>query len=73
LVSLGGSALKPKIDPERWYTAAEAAPFLRIKDDTVKEHCRKKTIRGKQIGPLKVWSVQGREIIRKRKEWNLDP
>ncbi len=64
--------MKRKIDPNRWYTAREAAPFLDATEVTVKEHCRKKMIRGKQRGTMKAWHVQGREIIRRRKELSLD-
>jgi len=64
--------LKRKVNPGRWYTAREAAALLRITELTVKERCRKKTIKGKQMGALKAWHVQGREIIRLRKTWNLD-
>ena len=61
-----------KIDPRRWYTAREAAPLLDVTEVTVKEHCRKGTIKGKQRGTLKAWHVRGTELTRLRKKWNLD-
>lgn len=64
--------MKRKIDPDRWYTAREAAPFLGVTELTVKEYCRKEIIKGKQRGARKTWHVQGREIIRRQKALNLD-
>lgn len=64
--------MKRKINPDRWYTARQAAPYLDIAEVTVKEHCRRGTIRGKRRGSLKAWYVKGREIIRCQKAWNLD-
>ena len=64
--------MKRKVNPGRWYTAREAAPLLSITELTVKDRCRKKTIKGKQRGALKAWHVLGREINRLRKAWNLD-
>jgi hypothetical protein len=65
--------LKRKINPNRWYTAREAAALIGgITELTVKARCRKKTLKGKQMGTLMAWHVQGREIMRFRKTWNLD-
>lgn len=64
-----------KIDPSRWYTAREAAPFLNVMEDTVKQYCRDGDVRrGKAIqeGRRKVWKILGEEIIRLRSEWHLD-
>jgi len=63
---------KPVIDPKHWYPAEEAAPFLGIRDATLKNRLRKGSIKGRQQGPKKVWHVSGAEIKRVRKEWQLD-
>ena len=58
--------------PDNWYSAAEAAPFVHLKEATLKNKLRDKDIKGKQVGSKKIWHVQGKEIIRYRKKWNLD-
>lgn len=61
-------------DPEHWYTAAEAAQFLGIKEQTVTDYCREKSKikKGRKQGPKMRWHVQGSEIIRIQKEWGID-
>jgi len=52
--------------------ADEAARFLSIKEATVKKKLRSNEIKGKRVGSKNVWHVQGKEIIKFRKIWNLD-
>jgi Helix-turn-helix domain len=63
---------KAKVNPKKWYTPKEAAPFLRVGAESVKKHCRDKKLRGKQVGAKKEWMIPGTAIIKKRKEWKLD-
>jgi hypothetical protein len=63
-----------KIDPNKWYTAAEAAPFLDVKEQTVTRYCREGMFgsrRARKIGSKRKWHVQGSAIMRKRVEWGL--
>ncbi|HYX71790.1 MAG TPA: helix-turn-helix domain-containing protein [Nitrososphaera sp.] len=61
------------IDPKYWYSAAEAAQHLGIKEQTVTDYCRDGRFKkAKKQGPKRRWHVQGSEIVRKRKEWGLD-
>ena len=70
----GGAALKRKINPRLWYTARKASALLdgEITELTVKVYCREGKVRAKRKGPHKEWHVLGSEIIRLRKEWDLD-
>lgn len=61
-----------EIDEKKWYSASEAAPFLDIKEATLKNKLRAGDIAGTQRGAKKVWHVQGMEIIKVRKDWNLE-
>ena len=60
------------IDLGRWYSAREAAPFLDIREDTLKKKLRSGEIDGVQKGSKKVWHVKGAEIRKIQKSWNLD-
>ncbi len=64
------------IDPNRWYTAAEAAPFFEVKTaETVKRYCRDGDVKNEGMrrkGRRQVVLIKGSEIIRLRKEWDLD-
>jgi hypothetical protein len=60
------------IEPGRWYSAREAAPFLEIREDTLKNKLRSGEITGVQKGPKRMWYVKGTEIKRVRRAWNLD-
>jgi hypothetical protein len=61
---------KPK--PEKWYSAKEAAPFLRVNPETVKKYCKNGDFRGKRVGPKNEWFVKGTQILRKQREWALE-
>lgn len=63
----------PKLDLDKLYTPKEAAAFLRIEPDTVKDRCRNGTIKGRRIGPKKEWRIPGTEIRRLMKDWGLEP
>jgi len=58
--------------PTKWYTAAAAAPFLKVTPATVKDYIRKGVIKGKQVGRRKVWHIKGSEIVRLRRDFELD-
>jgi hypothetical protein len=62
-----------KPDPKHWYTAAETAQFLGVKEQTVTDYCREGRIikKGQKQGPKNRWHVQGSEIIRIQREWKL--
>lgn len=60
-----------QVDPKAMYTAEETAKALGVKTETVKVYLRKKSLKGLQVGPKRQWKVQGSEIIKKQKEWNL--
>ena len=61
-----------KINAKKWYTTPEAGPFLRLTAESVKKHCRGGSLKGKRGGAKKQWMISGTEIIKKRKEWELD-
>lgn len=65
---------KARINPDKWYTAGEAAVLLEVTEPTVTRYCRlgKPLKRVKKIGPKGRWHVLGSEIIRRRKELALD-
>ena len=64
-----------RIDPDRWYTAVEAAPFFEVTSETVKRYCRDGDVKNKGMrrkGRRQMLLIKGSEIIRLRKEWDLD-
>lgn len=61
-----------KIDPKKWYNSNETGILLKITPETVKAYCRDRKVHSKKVGPKKQWHVQGTEILRLQKEWNLD-
>lgn len=65
-----------QIDPKKYYTVSKALDFLHDGDirtaETVKRYCRNGNLKGKRIGPKKVWHVLGSSIIALRKSWGLD-
>ena len=63
---------KNSIDPKKLYSAKDAAGLLNIGAETVKKYCGSGKLKGKQIGPKKVWHVPGSEILRLKKEWGMD-
>ncbi len=63
---------EPEIIADKWYTAGEAAPLVKLQEATLKKKLRDKQVKGKQVGPKKIWYVQGKEIIAYRKKWQLD-
>ena len=60
------------LDGGRWYSAREAAPYLEIREDTLKKKLRSGEIVGLQKGSKRIWHVKGSEIRKVRKSWNLD-
>lgn len=66
-----------QIDPRQYYTPAEAASLLAVKESTVKDYCRAGKVAGvsletKKIGPRHEWRLKGQSIIRIRQAWDLD-
>lgn len=70
-MSANSSNNKP--DPQQWYTAAEVAQYLGVKEATITGYCREKSKikKGKKQGPKMQWHVQGVEIIRIGRDWGL--
>jgi hypothetical protein len=60
------------VEPNRWYSAADAAPFLDIQAATLKNKLRSGDIIGVQRGSKRIWHLKGTEIIKVRKAWNLE-
>jgi predicted site-specific integrase-resolvase len=62
------------VDSQNWYTAAEVAQHLGIKEQTVTDYCRDGRFKKKarKQGPRMRWHILGSEIIRLRNEWGLD-
>lgn len=60
-----------QIIQDKFYTGEEAGEFLEVSTQTVTRYCRKGGLKGKQMGPRKKWHVQGVEIIKKIKDWNM--
>jgi hypothetical protein len=61
-----------KIVPTKWYDARATAALLKTTMETVKKHCRKGKLDGKQVGFKKQWHVRGSSISQLRKELNMD-
>ena len=64
-----------RIDPNHWYTAVEAAPFFEVTAETVKRYCRDGDVKNEGMrrkGRRQMLLIKGSEIIRLRKEWDLD-
>jgi hypothetical protein len=62
------------VDPEGWYTARQTADLLakEVTEATVKEYCKKSTVKCKKVGPKKRWMILGSSIIGLRRKWGLD-
>lgn len=65
------------IDPKKFYTPAEAADVLGVKEATIKNYCRAGSASGipvdtKRVGPKKEWRIRGSSILRIRTDWGLD-
>jgi hypothetical protein len=61
-----------EIDPNRWYRAGEAAPFLKCGKETVKRYCKGGDFSReecRQTGKSRVWEVKGVGILRLRELW----
>jgi len=61
-------------DPDKWYTARDAVDLLakEVTEATIKEYCKKGTVKSKRVGPKKRWMISGSSIIALRKKWGLD-
>ena len=62
----------PEIESAKWYSAREAAPFLEIREATLKNKLRSGEIEGVQRGSKRIWFVKGSEVMKVRKAWNLE-
>jgi hypothetical protein len=62
------------VDPDTWYTARQTADLLgkEVTEATVKEYCKKGTVKCKKVGPKKRWMVLGSSIVGLRRKWGLD-
>ena len=62
------------IDPDAWYTARQAADLLggEVTEATVKDYCKKRKLKSKQVGPKKRWMISGSSISGQRRKWGLD-
>jgi hypothetical protein len=60
------------IDSAKWYPASQAAVILAVTTETVKKYCRRQVLKGKQVGPKKMWHVWGSSISRLRQQWRID-
>ena len=72
---MGLESQNGRIDHNRWYTAAEAAPFFEVTPETVKKYCRDGDVSPEGMqrrGRRQVVHIKGSEITRLRKEWSLD-
>jgi hypothetical protein len=65
-----------RIDPEKHYTLAETAAFLKdggvTTTETIKRYCRTGKLKGKKKGAKQMWHVLGSSIKALREEWDLD-
>jgi len=63
-----------EIDPTMWYSARDTAGLLgnEVTEATVKDYCKKSTLKSKRVGPKRRWMVLGSSIISLRKKWGLD-
>jgi hypothetical protein len=57
-----------------WYSPAEAAAYLsgEVNEATLKQYCRQRKIKSKQVGPKKRWMIAGSAIQELKKEWGLE-
>ena len=61
-----------EIEPEKWYSASDAAALMGLKEATVKKKLRRKELLGRQIGTKMVWHIKGAAILKFRIDWNLE-
>jgi hypothetical protein len=66
----------PSIDAKSFYTPAQAASLLGVREDTVKRYCRlghagKIVVETKKQGPKQEWRIKGSSIIRILDAWGL--
>jgi hypothetical protein len=61
-----------RANEDRFYTAQEAAPFLKMTAETIKKKCREEEIKADQVGTRKQWHIKGSEINRLIVLWKLD-
>jgi excisionase family DNA binding protein len=61
-----------RANEDRFYTAQEAASFLRLTAETIKKKCRDGKIKGEQVGTKNQWRIKGSEINRLILRWKLD-
>lgn len=64
-----------EIDKDAFYTPAEAAGLLGVKEATVKSYCRAGEASGvsmtaRKVGPKKEWRLQGSSILRLLAAWS---
>lgn len=57
---------------DRFYTAKDAAPFLRMTAETIKKKCREGGIEAEQVGTKNQWHIKGSEINRLIIDLKLD-
>jgi hypothetical protein len=59
---------------DTWYTARDTVNLLdgQVTEATVKDYCRRGTLKGKRQGPRKRWVVVGSSILALRRKWGLD-
>lgn len=58
-----------KITPSRWYTVEEVSRIFQKTPETVRRWLRDKDIKGIKVEKKGDWRTQGKEIIRKIREW----
>jgi len=59
-----------ELNDNDYYTADEAAVFLKVKALTINNYFRKGELKGVKRGAKKKWHVLGKEIRRKMKEFD---
>lgn len=57
------------IKDDEYYTAEDAAVFLKVKPLTISNYFRQGVLKGVKRGAKKKWHVLGKEIKRKMKEF----
>ena len=63
-----------QIDPKGWYTARETAELLdgEVTEATVKEYCKRGSVKAKKVGPRRRWEILGKSIQDLRRKWKME-
>jgi len=60
---------RTRIEPDRSYSAQEAAEILGVHTETVAKYCREGVLKAEIRGPRRTWSIEGKHIVSLLRLW----